>query len=78
MSEHHDAAPAVSTDEITDEITEQKAVRLAKRERLNAAATGPGGGAYPVSALYDGCAGGTGGAYVNSSVYGGADLGAVP
>ncbi|TFD77208.1 lysine--tRNA ligase [Cryobacterium sp. Sr8] len=49
MSEHHDAAPAVSTDEITDEITEQKAVRLAKRERLNAAATGPGGGAYPVS-----------------------------
>ena len=49
MSEHHDAVPEVSDDEITDEITEQKAVRLAKRERLNAAATSPGGGAYPVS-----------------------------
>ena len=49
MSEHHDAVPAFSDDEITDDITEQKAVRLAKRERLNAAATNPGGGAYPVS-----------------------------
>ncbi|MBC7443540.1 MAG: lysine--tRNA ligase [Ramlibacter sp.] len=31
------------------ESNEQKVVRLAKRDRLNAAATGPGGGAYPVS-----------------------------
>ncbi|TFD72528.1 lysine--tRNA ligase [Cryobacterium fucosi] len=31
------------------EITEQKAVRLAKRDRLIGAATTPGGGAYPVS-----------------------------
>jgi lysyl-tRNA synthetase class 2 len=31
------------------EINEQKAVRLGKRERLNAASTTPGGGAYPVS-----------------------------
>jgi lysyl-tRNA synthetase class 2 len=31
------------------EITEQKAVRLAKRDRLNAAAATLGGGAYPVS-----------------------------
>lgn len=31
------------------EMTEQKAVRLAKRDRLNAAATTAGGGAYPVS-----------------------------
>lgn len=31
------------------EMTEQKAVRLGKRDRLNAAATTPGGGAYPVS-----------------------------
>jgi lysyl-tRNA synthetase class 2 len=45
MSEHHDAVPEFSD----DEITEQKAVRLAKRERLNAASATPGGGAYPVS-----------------------------
>jgi len=45
MSEHHDAGPEFSD----DEITEQKAVRLAKRGRLNAASTTPGGGAYPVS-----------------------------
>jgi lysyl-tRNA synthetase class 2 len=32
-----------------DEISEQKAVRLAKRERLIAEAATPGGGAYPVS-----------------------------
>ncbi|HEV7812606.1 MAG TPA: lysine--tRNA ligase [Leifsonia sp.] len=32
-----------------DEISEQKAVRLAKRERLIAEAKTPGGGAYPVS-----------------------------
>jgi len=32
-----------------DEISEQKAVRLAKRERLIAEAETPGGGAYPVS-----------------------------
>jgi lysyl-tRNA synthetase class 2 len=31
------------------EITEQKTVRLAKRDRLIGAATTPGGGAYPVS-----------------------------
>jgi len=31
------------------EMTEQKAVRLAKRDRLNAAARDAGGGAYPVS-----------------------------
>ncbi|MFT2818226.1 lysine--tRNA ligase [Leifsonia sp. A12D58] len=43
--------PAQPTEpELTeDEISEQKAVRLAKRERLNAAATSLGGGAYPVS-----------------------------
>jgi lysyl-tRNA synthetase class 2 len=45
MADHE---PAES--ELTDsEISEQKAVRLAKRERLNAAADGPGGGAYPVT-----------------------------
>ncbi len=32
-----------------DDNTEQKVVRLGKRDRLNAAATTPGGGAYPVS-----------------------------
>jgi lysyl-tRNA synthetase, class II len=32
-----------------EDIAEQKAVRLAKRERLLAEATGPGEGAYPVS-----------------------------
>jgi len=31
------------------EMNEQKAVRLGKRDRLNAAAAGPSGGAYPVS-----------------------------
>ncbi|WP_231556391.1 lysine--tRNA ligase [Cryobacterium sp. MLB-32] len=31
------------------EMNEQKLVRLAKRDRLNAAATSPAGGAYPVS-----------------------------
>ena len=31
------------------EVSEQQAVRLGKRDRLNAAATTPGGGAYPVS-----------------------------
>ncbi|MCU1443343.1 MAG: lysyl-tRNA synthetase, partial [Cryobacterium sp.] len=31
------------------EVSEQKAVRLAKRDRLNARAATPGGGAYPVT-----------------------------
>ncbi|WP_104081640.1 lysine--tRNA ligase [Cryobacterium sp. Y11] len=37
-------------DEFSDlEMNEQKAVRLGKRDRLNAAAASPAGGAYPVS-----------------------------
>ncbi len=47
------ATDARSTAELAEaalaEITEQKAVRLAKRDRLIGAATTPGGGAYPVS-----------------------------
>ncbi|MBG6059443.1 lysyl-tRNA synthetase class 2 [Cryobacterium sp. MP_M5] len=49
------ATDAPSTAELAEaeaalaEITEQKAVRLAKRDRLIGAATTPGGGAYPVS-----------------------------
>jgi len=49
------ATDAQSTAELAEaeaalaEITEQKAVRLAKRDRLIGAATTPGGGAYPVS-----------------------------
>ncbi len=50
-----DATGTPSTAELAEaeaalaEITEQKAVRLAKRDRLIGAATTPGGGAYPVS-----------------------------
>jgi lysyl-tRNA synthetase, class II len=44
------AKPDVSAAELTEaEVSEQKAVRLAKRERLNAAAKSAAGGAYPVS-----------------------------
>ena len=44
------AAPEPTTDDIAvEDIAEQKAVRLAKRERLIAAAGSLGGGAYPVS-----------------------------
>jgi len=56
MSTTPDAAPGHTpgTDEqdaqaAAAELSEQKAVRLAKRDRLNAAATSAGGGAYPVS-----------------------------
>lgn len=41
-------APAPATDFTDDEISEQKAVRLGKRERLIADAEDAGGGAYPV------------------------------
>ncbi|MEO6828137.1 MAG: lysine--tRNA ligase [Microbacteriaceae bacterium] len=42
--------PGQPTAELSDEeVGEQKAVRLAKRDRLNAAAATPGDGAYPVS-----------------------------
>jgi len=44
MSTTPDAVPGDDA-----EMTEQKAVRLAKRDRLNAAARDAGGGAYPVS-----------------------------
>ena len=44
MSTTPDAVPGDDA-----EMTEQKAVRLAKRDRLNAAATSAAGGAYPVS-----------------------------
>lgn len=60
MSENHDASPDTTHAKIADagnagadsvdaEMNEQKAVRLGKRDRLNAAAATPGGGAYPVS-----------------------------
>ena len=42
-------APTDSALQSEEEIFEQKAVRLAKRDRLNAEATDLGGGAYPVS-----------------------------
>lgn len=48
-------ADAIAEAELVDggftaaEMNEQKAVRLGKRERLNALSTTPGGGAYPVS-----------------------------
>lgn len=46
-------APATPTDDVTDateqDVIEQKAVRLAKRERLLAERTDAAGGAYPVS-----------------------------
>ncbi|MFF1572568.1 lysine--tRNA ligase [Leifsonia sp. NPDC058292] len=45
MTEAQTTEPELSA----DEISEQKAVRLAKRERLIAEAATPGGGAYPVS-----------------------------
>ncbi|TFC47242.1 lysine--tRNA ligase [Cryobacterium sp. TMT1-21] len=44
-----DAENAAAAAAAEAESNEQKLVRLAKRDRLNAAATGPGGGAYPVS-----------------------------
>ncbi len=43
------AAPFTDADFTDAEISEQKAVRLGKRERLNAAARNAGEGAYPVS-----------------------------
>ncbi|QTX05562.1 lysine--tRNA ligase [Agromyces archimandritae] len=49
MAEPHDAQHEPTAEEIAAaEISEQKAVRLAKRERLNQAAEDLGGGAYPV------------------------------
>ncbi|MFC6356768.1 lysine--tRNA ligase [Luethyella okanaganae] len=39
----------LTAEETAEAVSEQKAVRLSKRERLVAAAAGPGGGAYPVS-----------------------------
>ncbi|HEV7184774.1 MAG TPA: lysine--tRNA ligase [Leifsonia sp.] len=42
-------AQTTEPDLTDDEISEQKAVRLAKRERLIAEADNPGGGAYPVT-----------------------------
>jgi lysyl-tRNA synthetase class 2 len=42
-------APTTEPELTDDEISEQKAVRLAKRERLIAEAADAGGGAYPVS-----------------------------
>jgi lysyl-tRNA synthetase class 2 len=44
-----DAELAAQADAEQAEMTEQKAVRLAKRDRLNQAATSAAGGAYPVS-----------------------------
>jgi lysyl-tRNA synthetase class 2 len=50
MSTTPDAAPGDNDDALAAaELSEQKAVRLAKRDRLNAAATSAAGGAYPVS-----------------------------
>ena len=50
MSDTNTTPAQPAEPELTEaEISEQKAVRLAKRERLNAAATSLGGGAYPVS-----------------------------
>ena len=55
MSTTPDAVPGDNGDlhnadaQAAAELTEQKAVRLAKRDRLNAAAASAGGGAYPVS-----------------------------
>ncbi|MCD5346153.1 lysine--tRNA ligase [Agromyces sp. H3Y2-19a] len=43
-----DETPNQTAEPTADEISEQKAVRLAKRERLIAEASGLGGGAYPV------------------------------
>ena len=42
-------SPAETAEPTEDEIFEQKAVRLAKRERLIAERTDAAGGAYPVS-----------------------------
>ena len=52
MSEQNPAsteADIVAAAKAEAETNEQKVVRLAKRDRLNAAATSPAGGAYPVS-----------------------------
>src|SRR6218665_1919697 len=43
-----DVAPTENTEHTAADIFEQKAVRLAKRERLNAASADRTGGAYPV------------------------------
>lgn len=43
-----DETPNQTAEPTADEISEQKSVRLAKRERLIAEASGLGGGAYPV------------------------------
>lgn len=48
MSDATSDAPVSTTDD-ADEVIEQKAVRLAKRERLLAERTDAAGGAYPVS-----------------------------
>ncbi|NYD68454.1 lysine--tRNA ligase [Agromyces atrinae] len=44
-----EATSSENTELTAEEVSEQKAVRLAKRERLIAASTDLGGGAYPVS-----------------------------
>ena len=49
MSDDTAAAEPTMDDTVVEDIAEQKAVRLAKRERLIAAAESQGAGAYPVS-----------------------------
>jgi len=49
MSDETTAAEPTMDDTVVEDIAEQKAVRLAKRERLIASAESQGAGAYPVS-----------------------------